>query len=278
MIRKTLIFHLYCGDDFSENIANKVHHACLRRYINIFDEARFTISVDNLSDVETIEKGMRWIMSLGHCGEKKISVVLNSDMYEVDTFKRDFLDQYEKLDGYVFFAHNKGTTNMKNGDLDHNGIFKWVCGMYFYNFAFFYEVDGFFSGKLRAPEVFYGTFLTHFSKERQSYVHAMPNNLSGLEYSGTFYWINMPKYKNSRKMGIIKDVEPDSRFFAEEYPGMFFERYAYGCGMTSHNDAIFSAIDYNLYRADDEKWEEIYKILGNGDKFKEFMNDIKEEI
>ena len=274
MEKKTLIFHLYCGPDFSTNIANKVHYMCLKKYISIFDEVRFTIAVDDLSNSKLIVDGMHWIMSLGHTGKKSIRVVENTDLFEVDTFKHEFLDQYEHLDGYVFFGHNKGTTNMARDSVTMTSVFRWICGMYFYNLEFMDEVEGLFSGRMRAPEVFYGTFLTYFSKERQNIIHAMPNNLSGLEYSGTFYWINMPKYKNSRTMGIIKDVEPDSRFFAEEYPGMFFERYAYGCGMTSHNDAAFDAIEYYWYRLDEERWSQVYDTLGNREEFIKFLTEM----
>ncbi len=278
MMEKTLIYHLYCGPDFTTNIANAVHWQCLKRYIDVFDEVRFTVSVDDLSNTTRIFEGIDWILSLGGNFRRNIRITRNTGLCEVETFKYEFLERYEKLDGMVFFAHNKGTTNMKNNNLDHNSVFKWVCGMYYFNFEFIDEVEGYFNGKLRAPEVFYGTFLTYFSKERQNFVHAMPNNLSGLEYSGTFYWINIPKYKNCRKMGIVKDVEADSRFFAEEYPGMFFDRYAYGCGMTSHKDAILDAMEYNLYFADDEKWEKIYEIMGEPDGFKSFIHDITETI
>ena len=278
MMKKILVYHLYCGKDFSENMANKVHFMCLSKYIKVFDEIRFTISVDDLSDRDTIADGLQWILSLNHNGVKNFRIVKNTELYEVETFKTEILEGYENLDGYVFFAHNKGTMNMKNPQVNGETIFRWVCGMYFYNFEFLNEVEGYFNGNLRASEVFYGTFLTQFPKYRTNVCHAMPNNISGLEYSGTFYWINMPKYKNCRMVGTVKDVEPDSRYFAEEYPGMWFERYAYGCGMTSHNDAILDATNLNLYYADDKKWDEVLAILGEADRFKEFLNEIRKKI
>ena len=274
-MKKTLIYHLYCGEDFETNIANKVHYVCLTKYIEVFDDVRFTISVDDLSNTELISKGIEWVLSLGGSFERRFTVVKNTPLYEVETFKREFLDNYENLDGMVFFAHNKGTTNMYGGALDGNSIFNWVCGMYYFNFEFISEVEGYFDGTLRAPEVFYGTFLLYFSKERQCMVHAMPNNLSGLEYSGTFYWINIPKYKNCVTTGIVQKMEPDSRFFAEEYPGMFFDRYAYGAGMTSHKDVCLDAMVVDLYHMDEEQWENMYVIMGEYDGFKDFLTEIK---
>ena len=277
-MKKTLIYHLYCGEDFIDNKANIIHYMCLKRYINVFDEAKFTVSVDDLTDEETISYGIQWIMSLGGNFEKTISIRKNTDLYEVETFSREFLHNYENLDGMVLFGHNKGTNNFKNPDLNHESVFRWICGLYFYNLEFVEEAEGIFNGKLRAPDVFYGTFLHYFTKERQSWVHAMPNNLSGLEYCGTFYWINIPKYKNCVTMGIVKEVEPDSRFFAEEYPGMFFDRYAYGSGLASHNDACSDARIVHLYQMGDEDWGKLGEVMGNYTEFTAFMNEIRKDI
>lgn len=271
-MKKTLIYHLYACEDISSNVANRLHHNCLEKYCDVFDDARFTIAVDDLTDYEVISSAIRWCSSIGFKGDLRYTVVKNTDLREVPTFDREILKNSDNLDGMVFFAHNKGSTNMvsKDGVGDMN-IVKWVCSLYFYNLQFVDEVEGYFTGKLRAPEVFYGTMLMYFTKDRTNWVHAMPNNLSGLEYAGTFYWINMPKYRNCKKMGIIKDVEPDSRFFAEEYPGMFFERYAYGCGMTSHNDAILDAIQHNPYNCN---WDEIQDILGEKEEFNKFLEEV----
>lgn len=272
-MRKTLIYHLYVNDGFETNLANRLHRACLERYSHAFDEVRFTIAVDDLKNYKLISDAIGWVISIGFGCVSKFTVVQNGDLREVDTFDREILKNKENLDGAVFFGHNKGSTNIvKDGKVNMN-VFFWICSMYFYNLEFVDEVEGFFTGKLRAPEVFYGAVLLHFTKERTNWVHAMPNNISGLEYAGTFYWINIPKWKNCLKMGIIKDVEADSRFFAEEYPGMFFERYAYGCGMTSHNDAIMEATEFNPYFGD---WEKMIGLMGDVEGFKTFVeNNLK---
>lgn len=277
-MKKTLIYHLYCGKDFLDNKANLIHFLCLKKYIKVFDKVIFTIAVDDLSDNDTISAGISWVLSFGAECEKSINIRENTDLYEVSTFNEEFLKNYENLDGMVLFAHNKGTNNFSNPGLNHDAVFNWICGLYFYNFEFIDEVEGIFNGKLRAPDVFYGTFLSYFTKERQSWVHAMPNNLSGLEYCGTFYWINIPKYKNSVTMGIVKKVEPDSRFFAEEYPGMFFDRYAYGSGLASHEDFCLDATSVDLYQMGEEQWDELFTVMGSYSKVKDFIKGIKEGI
>lgn len=277
-MKKTLIYHLYCGKDFFENKANLIHFICLRKYIHVFDEVVFTIAVDDLTNGDLISAGLSWIMSLGIECELKINIRKNSDLYEVATFSEMFLKNYRNLDGMVMFGHNKGTNNFSNPDLNHDSVFKWICGLYYYNFEFLDEAEDIFNGKLRAPDVFYGNFLHYFTKERQSFVHAMPNNLSGLEYCGTFYWVNMPKYKNCVTMGVVAEVEPDSRFFAEEYPGMFFDRYAYGAGLASHNDFCVDARSVDLYRMSDNEWNGLIDKMGNADDFKVFISEIKKEV
>ena len=277
-MKKTLIYHLYCGEDFLDNKANLIHFLCLKKYIKVFDEVIFTIAVDDLSDNETISAGISWIMSLGANCEKRIHVKKNNDLYEVSTFNDEFLKNYENLDGMVLFAHNKGTNNFYNPGLNHDSVFNWICALYYFNFEFIDEVENIFTGKLRAPEVFYGTFLHYFSKERQSWVHAMPNNISGLEYCGTFYWINIPKYKNCVVMGVVKKVEPDSRYFAEEYPGMFFDRYAYGCGLASHKDVCLDALTINLYLMDEDQWDKLFTAMGEYSGVKRFIKEIKEGV
>lgn len=278
-MKRTLVYHLYCGNDFSENIANKIHQYCLSKYASIFDEMQFTIAIDDISNTDLIRRGIEWVLSVRGDAYIAIKTAENTLLCEVNTFNNEVLKKKDELDGAVFFAHNKGTTNIKNMNLSSASVFRWICGMYYYNFEFIDEVMDRFQGKTRAPECFYGTFLTYFTKEKTNWVHSMPNNLSGLEYAGTFYWMNMPKIRNSFKMGIIKDVEPDSRFFAEEYPGMFFDRYAFGCGMTSHNDSCFNAMEFNPYYVSVDEWETtITDILGEREGFLTFVNEVKTNI
>ena len=79
-------------------------------------------------------------------------------------------------------------------------------------------------------------------------------------------------------MGVVKEVEPDSRFFAEEYPGMFFDRYAYGSGLASHNDACVDARTVDIYQMGDEDWGKLGEVMGNYTEFTAFMNEIRKDI
>lgn len=275
-MKKTLIYHLYVQDGFENNIANKIHWYALHLYSYIFDEIRFSVAMDDVNDERLMCDAVKWITSIHFEGEKTISFIENNELREVETFKRQILDGKDNLDGYVFFAHNKSSTNILNPDGSiNNAVLTWLACLYYYNLETIHEVEDVLSGNFRAAEVFYGAFMLYFTKERTNMVHSMPNNISGLEYPGTFYWINIPKYKNSLKMGIVKDVEADSRFFAEEYPGMFFERYAYGAGMRSHNDVMFEATNFNPYFSD---WTPMLNALGDKEGFSIFMNNIQSFI
>jgi hypothetical protein len=103
----------------------------------------------------------------------------------------------------VFFAHNKGITNVKKYDI--NNIYKWVVGMYYFSLNFFEDVQ-----RSLLKDVFYtyGSFLTKELKGENFTKY-------GYRYLGTFFWLNAKRILNM----CNNFPEMDGRTYDENFIG-----------------------------------------------------------
>jgi hypothetical protein len=53
-MKKKLVFYFYITRENVNSEVYRVHYACLEKYIGIFDEVLFVISVDDVNDFELI--------------------------------------------------------------------------------------------------------------------------------------------------------------------------------------------------------------------------------
>lgn len=271
-MKKILIFHLFAFRGFTNNSITKIHERCLKHYLNIFDESKFIVAVDDLSDKDTISEAFNWVSSI-YSGNSKFDfrVKLNTELYESDTLKEEILDNIDTLRDYVFFGHLKGISNNNDRDgVNKESLKWWVCGLYYFSLNFVDEVIDRFSGHSRASEMFYGPFATVYTNPSASPMLKLNHN--NCFYQGTFYWINMKKFSNYLKEGIIKLPEIDDRYWAEMLPGVICGRECYGDGIASHKDIAITN-DFNFYLLSKEGWYQLSNILGEP-KFMEFSDKI----
>ena len=125
-------------DDFEENIAYKIHTYCLQKYIHIFDNVKFTLSVDDLSNHKLIKSGYEWIDNIGANCETQINVVKNNELGETDTFVREVLGLNN--DGMVFFAHSKGVSRMIDGKINSSVLY-WILTLYYENLEYVSDIE-----------------------------------------------------------------------------------------------------------------------------------------
>lgn len=269
MVKKKLIFHLYVGEDFETNIGYQIHFKCLKHYINIFDSIVFVVCIDKELRKEFLMKVYKWVDDLNFNGEISINVVENTFLREAITFKNYVVDA-NISEEFVFFAHSKGITNLRDETINQHGIIIWIILMYFYNLNFIREVENIFTGENTRPEIFYGSPLVKFNNE----AYPVLGHRSACEYSGTFFWINGPRFYNCRKIGAFPDIVIGGRDFAEQYPGYFCDREIYGQGLASHNDACLDGHSFNLYNLTLDEWRNVIDILGDTIEFSIFYDHI----
>lgn len=264
-MEKTLVYHLYITENFLDNIAYKVHSYCLRKYIKVFDKVKFTVSLNDLSRHDLIAHAYEWINSLGFDKETQITVIQNGELGETETFKREILDMNN--DGMVFFAHSKGVGRLIEGKIN-SSVLTWVLLLYYENFANVEEIERCFLNMPLHSSVFYGTMVIGSVRNEPL------KNAFGMHYSGNFFWVNMPKYKNWRKTGRIPDLEPDGRWFTETYPGTVCKFEHMGGGMNTRDCIWFEMETVQAYKMDRNEWEDIFWNYQNNDGMGSLIDEV----
>lgn len=256
-VKKRLVFHFYQNEGWEENFANILHYKCLKHYSHLFDESLIIISTDFDPCSDEVIEAKRKLASCIKSPLTIIKVKKNSAYCEGGTFKEEVVDHLDKIDGLVFFAHNKGVSCMSsNGAYDPDSLSVWICGMYFYCLEFLDEVISRLCVKTVAA--FYGAFFMYAEWIR---------NASHTWYSGTFFWINPGRVlKWANKIPEIFDRE-----YAEWFPGeVFGQNITYN--VASRNNVILSNTDLYFHARDVEPH------LGSCEEdrinFKRFLKDI----
>lgn len=160
----------------------------------------------------------------------------------------------------VFFAHNKGTTNILKYPKEE--IYTWVIAMYYYNLEFMEEVTNALYNK---NYISYGTFLTQNDESE----HLTKN---GWYYIGTYYWINCVKLKEYMYINNIVMPKMGDRFYAEEFLSNIYGSWPLALA-ASHNSAyLINCTDYynhtreylNWLYPNDEGYNSFYKEITDG--------------
>ena len=266
-MKKTLIYHLYVGEDIETNICYKIHQECLKFFIYLFDKVKFTISVDDISNTELIQKGIEWIMKIGITCEMEISTASNDYFRESKTF-------YEKVlkndnDELIFFFHSKGTTNFTDITKSIDSVFTWICGIYYYSLSTDYD----------AVKVLENTYKTMYGPFLLTPPLTGGGNFYQF-YAGGGYWINNKSLKNLLKTEIIQNLELSNRYFAEKYPGMVLSTYEdYGLEGVGEVMVILGRIDgTSFYNGNADDWNYIISLYSYPEKFIEFVNYIGNKV
>lgn len=221
-MRKNLVYHFYTFNGFRENIANKAHFFLMEKYFHLFDKMVFYIVLDDVSNIELINETRTEILKHVRCNDIIFKTKQNTELRDAETFKSGIIDNENNLEYSVFFAHNKGTTNVVGFKQNENNIIHWIHALYFYSLNnidleqmenFFYnDLSSFTNKGLK----FYGPCLC--TKEN---CDDFWYNNNKIWYAGTFFWFHMNRYISALKEKKIEKPIICDRYDAERFPGNF---------------------------------------------------------
>lgn len=266
---KKLVFHLYVFDGFEENVFTRLHRNCLKKVIGNFDDAIFSIAVDDLNDYVKIKSGISFVKDVcdGVVSYDIVIIKNDKELREVTTFKQICLPLIEKgSDECVFFAHNKGCSRFYGRD---DSVLRWCMIMYCYCFENLTELyENFQNGK-----AFYGSVLQ--ARDGGTNPYSLMRYSS--YYPGTFYWMNIRKIKEliGEYTGVLF-LLVNGRYSAEEFPDFFEDNL-----ISSYKGIVLKNIPqhHDMYLMDRNMWIEYIKTyFDEGAKIISFMDNVMAEI
>lgn len=212
-MKKRLVFNFYVTSDWYDNEINRFHLRCLSKYAYIFDELVFVISLDDINDTALIRSVEHQLLELHTRGRISFKIHQNDKTCEGDTMHTEVVQKLGD-DVLVFFAHNKGCTNITNqhnevatSGIDRNVVYAWVYALYYFALEYSDVIDTLLIGK---SAYCYGALLTSTNDSVTKY---------HWYYSGAFFWINSPSLYDYIKRSNIELPHCSHRAYAEEFLG-----------------------------------------------------------
>lgn len=246
--KKKLVFSFYVSKNFHSDI-NKLHFSCLEYFKDVFDCVDVNLIVENDSLDDYVQETQSKFLKIFKNKDISFTFFKNSEYRESQVFY-DKIASKLSSEGLVFFAHNKGISNVEK--YDKNEIYCWVSAMYFYSLNYINEVEEqLYNRKFYS----YGAFLTKNDEPEKC-------NKYGWYYIGTFYWINCQKLYQYMVNNGIELPRLSDRFYSEEFIGNVIPTWPYACS-GSHNfvylnnckDFYHNASVYLTYIQGEEKDE-----------------------
>ena len=128
-MNKKLVFAFYLAKNYKSEIVN-IHFLCLKRFSKAFDSAEIVFILDKEYDRDNLLDAQQRFTEI-FCGKPlSFSMVDNTPYREALVFQQYVVARMDEEE-LVFFAHNKGTTNVDKFDKEQ--IYTWVIAMYFYS-------------------------------------------------------------------------------------------------------------------------------------------------
>lgn len=256
---KKLVYAFYVNKDYGGKITD-IHFNCIEQFSACFDEMDINFILD--------EEYPRDFLLDAEQRFSKIFLGKNvSFTLWPNTGYREALIFYNKVakrlkdEEMVFFAHNKGVTNIHKYNKEQ--IYTWVVGMYFYSLNFMDEVQ---DQLLNKKYYSYGPYLTI----RNELEH--PNKY-GWYYIGTYFWLNGKKLYQYMVNENIPLPEMGDRFYAEEFPGNIIPTWP--MVFTGSHGTRYITTDEDYYTAAKNLTNAIYDTANDG--FNDFYSKIVNE-
>ena len=248
-MRKKLIFFIYIGDERTphqrcdEGFVAKIHFACLKKYIDVFDEAKFVFSMKKelMGNSKLISSYVEFIMNLGYTDNVEFKVEENTSLRESSTFYDEIIINEQNNDKLVFFSHLRGESN------DSETVARWVFSNYYYALTRLWEIDYWL---IENQKVFYGYPMTDCRWIDGNPHEVLPFNR--YYYLGSTYWINVPLLNEVIRTRGIEKPKITGRFFTENFPG---DTISYELASTTGYVAAMTGYDpYTQFDYLHEEW------------------------
>jgi len=260
-MNKKLVYSFYLTNDSFDKEINKLHFNCLKHYLHIFDEVSLTIIKDEEVKAEKVHELENFFLNNFNGDKISFITIPNQELRETFVFNEEIVKKLsENGNNLVFFAHNKGISNLEK--YDKRTIFIWVAGMYYYSLNFIDDVE---YNLISRPYISYGSFLTQVTPleetQRPKY---------GWCYIGTYFWINSQKLNDYIDLHNVRVPYCSDRYFDEEYLGNIYPMQP-SLAASHMQRYIINAENYYLYA---ENY--LHTLYGEAEDFYEFYNKIIE--
>lgn len=229
-MNKKLVFAFYLAKNYKSEIIN-IHFLCLKRFSEAFDSAEIVFILDKEYDRDNLLDAQRRFTEI-FCGKPlSFSMVDNTPYREALVFQQYVVARMDEEE-LVFFAHNKGTTNVDKFDKEQ--IYTWVIAMYFYSLNYMDEVE---DSLLNKKFMSYGPFLCQNEE---------PERITkfGWYYVGTFFWMNTKKIKQHMINNNVPVPLMGDRFYAEEFFANIFPSWPYMLAASHGNRFLKNATNF----------------------------------
>lgn len=209
-MKKQLFYNFYVTRENFDGIINNIHYKCLEYYKHIFDEVFICITLNDLSDNELVLMVQNKFIQIFNGVNQKITFKVTKNdphLREVVFFYNEIIEKLNELD-LVFFAHNKGTTNIENSYVNKESLFYWIIALYY---SSLYNYENGINMITSNICVTYGScYTTETINEKTSFSM----------YAGTFYWMNCKRIYTLIKDEEIEIPKLSNRFIAESFPNI----------------------------------------------------------
>lgn len=212
-IKKTLVYSFYISPDWEINDTNRIHFACLKSYGRIFDDVRITLLIDDTNDFATLSNVEKYFISILKPNTLSFKIAENNIFREASVFYTEIAKNVNSIEGMVFFAHNKGLTNISSG-YNKETIFKWITAMYFLSLEYIDEAVK----KLTDERYFaYGSLLDIVNANDKEGTPFLDLGKGNFLYTGTFFWINAGTLSDYLSKAGIEVPKITDRWYAENF-------------------------------------------------------------
>lgn len=211
-IKKTLVYSFFVNKEWADAVTNRIHFECLKSYSYIFDEVKITLLIDDVNDTNTIASVEKFFLDIFKQKEITFKVLENNIFREASVFYNEIASKIGKIDGLVFFAHNKGITNVTDG-YEVDSIYRWITSMYFLSLGYGEEVVK----KLTDERyIAYGS-LPDFVNAEENSTPYLDMGKGNFMYTGTFFWLNAGTLNNYLSKSNTQIPQFTDRWYAENF-------------------------------------------------------------
>lgn len=208
-MKKKMVFHFYCDEEWETNSAVKLHMECIKYYSHLIDDMVVVIATDKFDDDAFVNKVKHYVVDCVNSSSLTIKLARNTEFREARTFYDEVVDK--DYDGVTLFSHTKAYTNFNDEKCDKKRLKEWIVGSYWINFSYLNEMELCLSyGTKNHNALFFGSFLTCTTDGKL---------LVNAPYSGSMFWTNMRNVR-AELFSLGKPIPPiSSRMSAEQFPG-----------------------------------------------------------
>lgn len=255
-MNRKLVFSFYVNENYQDEI-NNIHFRCIEHFKDCFDNADISFIVDEGYKEYLFDAESRFL-KIFRGKDISFSVLKNNEFRESKVFY-DKIATRLKDEELVFFAHNKGISNVFKHD--RTQIYQWVMAMYYFSLNYPEEMQ---QRLVNEKYYCYGSFLTKNDEPEHC-------NKYGWYYIGTFFWLNGKKLYQYMVNNEIELPVMGDRFYDEEFLGNILQTWPLVMTASRRNKYLVNCGDFYSYASEYVKMAYEEDIEGFNDFYKRIV-------